>query len=82
MSDITIEVGAPQISFATHASLSPAAANVMELGTPTEVELSLLNLATTAAVQSDKFTLPANRAARYRVAVSHCVIGEGNSKLP
>lgn len=65
MSDITLEVGAPQISFATHASLSPAAANVMELGTPTEVEMSLLNLATAAAVQSDKFALPANRAPRY-----------------
>ena len=67
MSDITIEVGAPQISFATHASLSPAAANVMEIGTPTEVEMSLLNLADTAAAQSDKFDLGANRAPRYLV---------------
>ena len=65
MSDITIEVGAPQISFATHASLVPAAANVMELGSPTEVEMSLLNLADTAAVQSAKFALPTNRAPRY-----------------
>lgn len=65
MSDITIEVGTPQISFATHASLSPAAGNVMELGTPTDVEMSLLNLADTAAVQSAKFALPANRAPRY-----------------
>ena len=67
MSDITIEVGAPQISFATHGSLSPGAANIMELGTPTEIELSLLNLADTAAVQSAKFDLPANRAPRYVV---------------
>ena len=67
MSDITLEVGTPQISFATHASLSPAAANVMELGTPTEVELSLLDLADAAAVQSAKFALPANRAPRYSV---------------
>ena len=51
MADITLEVGAPQISFATHASLSPAAANVMEIGTPTEIEFSLLNLADTAAAQ-------------------------------
>lgn len=65
MSDITKEIGTPQISFATHASLSPAAANVMEIGTPTEVELSLLNLADAAAVQSDKFTLPANFAEKY-----------------
>ncbi len=67
MADITLEVGAPQISFATHASLSPAAANVMEIGTPTEIEFSLLNLADTAAVQSAKFTLPAQRAPRYSV---------------
>ena len=49
MANITLEIGAPQISFATHASLSPAAANKMEVGTPTEVELSLLNLADAAA---------------------------------
>ncbi len=67
MSDITVEIGTPQISFATHASLSPASANVMELGTPTEVEMSLLNLADAAAVQSAKFTLPDNFAPRYIV---------------
>ena len=49
MSDVTLEIGTPQISFATHASLVAAAANVMEVGTPTEVELSLLNLADAAA---------------------------------
>lgn len=65
--DHTVKVGAPQISFATHASLSPAAANVLELGTPTEVELSLLNLADTAAAQSSKFDLGANRAPDYTV---------------
>ena len=67
MSNITLEVGTPQISFATHASLSPAAANVMELGTPTEVELSLLNLADAAARMSAKFDLGANRAPTYTV---------------
>ena len=65
--DLTLKVGAPQISFATHASLSPAAANVMEVGTPTEVELSLLNLADTAARMSAKFDLGANRAPWYTV---------------
>lgn len=67
MSDITIEVGATQISFATHASLVPAAANIMEVGTPSEIELSLLNLADTAAAQSAKFNLGANRAPRYNL---------------
>ncbi len=65
MADSTIEVGSPQISFATHASLVPAAANVMEIGTPTEVELSLLNLLTTAARMSAKFDLGANWSRRY-----------------
>ena len=65
--DQTLKVGAPQISFATHASLSPAAANVMEVGTPTEVELSLLNLADTAAAMSAKFDLGAPRAPWYTV---------------
>lgn len=67
MADVTLEIGTPQISFATHAALSPAAANVMEVGTPTEVELSLLNLADTAARMSAKFALPANFAQRYTV---------------
>ncbi len=63
--DQTLKVGAPQISLATHASLSPAAANVMELGTPTEVELSLLNLADTAAAMSALIDFGANRAPWY-----------------
>lgn len=54
-----------QISFATHASYAPAANNVIEIGTPTEVEMSLLNLADGAAVQSTKADLGAVRAARY-----------------
>ena len=67
MGDLTLTVGTPQISFATHASLSPGAANVMELGTPTEVELSLLDLADTTARMSAKFDLGANRAPWYTV---------------
>lgn len=54
-----------QISFATHASYAPGANNVIEIGTPTEVEMSLLDLADGAAVQSAKVDLGAVRAARY-----------------
>lgn len=56
-----------QISFATHASYAPATNNVIEIGTPTEVEMSLLDLADGAAVQSTKADLGAVRASRYVV---------------
>ena len=56
-----------QISFATHATYSPGTNNVIEVGTPTEIEMSLLNLADTAAVQSTKADLGVVRAARYEV---------------
>lgn len=56
-----------QISFATHASYAPATNNVIEIGTPTEVEMSLLNLADTAAVQSTKADLGTVRAPDYVV---------------
>ncbi len=54
-----------QISFATHASYVPTTNNVIEIGTPTEVEMSLLNLADTAAVQSAKADLGVVRAKWY-----------------
>lgn len=54
-----------QISFATHASYVATTNNVIEIGTPTEVEMSLLDLADGAAVQSTKADLGAVRAARY-----------------
>ena len=54
-----------QISFATHASYVAATANVIEIGTPTEVEMSLLDLGDGAAVQSTKADLGAVRASRY-----------------
>lgn len=54
-----------QISFATHGSYAPGTNNVIEIGTPTEVEMSLLNLADGAAVQSTKADLGAVRADRY-----------------
>ncbi len=60
-----------QISFATHGTYAPGTNNVIEIGTPTEVEMSLLNLADTAAVQSAKADLGAVRAARY--VVTPCI---------
>ena len=56
-----------QISFATHATYSPGTNNVIEIGTPTEVEMSLLDLADGAAVQSTKADLGTVRASRYVV---------------
>ena len=56
-----------QISFATHATYVPTGGNIIEIGTPTEVEMSFLNLADTAAVQSTKADLGAVRARRYVV---------------
>lgn len=56
-----------QISFATHASYVATTNNVIEVGTPTEVEMSLLNLADGAAVQSTKADLGAVRARLYTV---------------
>lgn len=56
-----------QISFATHATYTPTGGNIIEIGTPTEVELSLLDVADGAAVQSTKADLGAVRASRYVV---------------
>ncbi len=60
-----------QISFATHASYVPTTNQVIEIGTPTEVEMSLLNLADAAAVQSTKADLGAVRAPLY--VVTACI---------
>ncbi len=54
-----------QISFATHATYVPTTNQVIEIGTPTEVECSFLDLTDTAAVQSTKFSFGAVRASRY-----------------
>lgn len=56
-----------QISFATHASYVPTTNQVIEIGTPTEVEMSFLDLATGAAVQSTKFDFGIVRAQRYSI---------------
>ncbi len=58
-----------QISFATHATYAPTTNQVIEIGTPTAVEMSLLNLLNGAAVQSAKFDFGAVRAALYVVTV-------------
>lgn len=57
-----------QISFANHAGdYGPVANNVIEKGTPTQVELVLLDLADAAAIQSAKADLGEHRAEEY-----HC----------
>ncbi len=56
-----------QISFAIHATYAPGTDQVIEIGTPTEVELDLLDLLDTAAEQSAIADLGAVRAARYTV---------------
>lgn len=55
-----------QISFADHAGdFAPAAANSLEQGTPTDVQLSLASVADDAARQSAKFDFGATRAAQF-----------------
>ena len=56
-----------QISFATHATYVATTNNVIEIGTPTDVEMSFLDLLNGAAVQSTKADLGAVRASRYVV---------------
>lgn len=66
--DIKLVTGATQISFADHAGdFSPAAANVLESGTPTDVQISLASVADGAARQSAKFDFGATRAEEYTV---------------
>lgn len=57
-----------QLSFADHAGdFAPAAANSLEQGTPTDVQLSLASVADAAARQSAKFDLGATRADWYKI---------------
>lgn len=57
-----------QISFADHATdFSPTAANSLEVGTPTDVQLDLTSLADGSARQSAKVDLGAIRAPAYHV---------------
>lgn len=69
MSDVTLETTDAQISFANHAGdFSPNATNSLEQGTPTDIELVLLNLADDAAAESAKFDCGVNRPPRYACA--------------
>lgn len=58
----------PQISFADHATdFSPTAANSLEVGTPTDVQLDLTTITNGSFRQSAKVDLGENRAALYAV---------------
>ena len=57
-----------QLSFADHAGdFGPTAANVIEVGTPTNVDLALTTLAADTYVNSDQFDFGATRAAQFSV---------------
>jgi len=63
--EVLIKVGA-QISFADHAGdFAPAAANSLEQGTPTDVQLTTASVSDGAARESAKVDLGATRARRY-----------------
>ena len=66
---VTVQDGTPpQLCFADHATdFSPTAANSLEVGTPTDVQLDLTGVTNTSWRQSAKADLGANRASRYRV---------------
>jgi hypothetical protein len=66
MADLVQKTGTPQISFADH-PLTPSTANVLEVGTPTDVQITLANLSNGAARQSNQVDLGATRAAKYNV---------------
>jgi len=65
-SDISLTVGA-QILFNHVATYSPATLNNLELGTPTDVEIDLTDVAAGEAEGSAKADLGANRAPAYAV---------------
>lgn len=66
---ISEQDGTPkQICFADHGGdFGPAAANSLEFGTPTDVQLSLASVGDTAARQSAKVDLGTERAQIYKV---------------
>lgn len=58
----------PQICFADHAGdFGPTAARNLEVGTPTDCQISMASVANAAARQSAKVDLGAVRAPRYKV---------------
>ncbi len=68
--EVLIKTGT-QLSFADHAGdFSPTAANDLEQGTPTNVQLALASVADAAARQSAKVDLGATRAAQFSVVAA------------
>lgn len=69
---IQAQDGTPkQISFADHAGdFSPTAANVIEIGTPTDVQMALASVTNTSYAQSAKFDFGENRADEYAVRIA------------
>ena len=69
--EIRTKTHANGITFADHAGdFAPAAGTSFELGTPTDVQLALANIANGSARQSAKVDLGATRATRYSVEAS------------
>ena len=69
--EVLKKVGTPQISFADHAGdFLPTVTNSLEVGTPTDVQLSLASVANAAARQSVKVDLGLRRPAMYEVMVA------------
>ena len=67
--EVLKKVGTPQICFADHAGdFSPT--NDLQVGTPTEVQMSFVGVADTEARQSDKVDLGATRASTYEMMAS------------
>jgi hypothetical protein len=70
MANVSLEVGT-QLSFADHAGdFSPDVSRSLEIGVPTDVQMSVAGRADNTAQQSDKFDLGINRAPRYSVMSS------------
>lgn len=69
--EILLKTGAPQLVFADHAGdFNPAAANDLQLGSITTIEMDLASVANGDARQSDKFNFGATRAGRYDILVA------------
>ena len=75
--ELLLKVGT-QIVFADHAGdFSPAAKTALEVGSPTNVQLSMASVANTAARESDKADLGALRAAEIAVMASFELASSG-----
>jgi len=71
MANEVLQKTGTQIVFADHAGdFSPTAANDLQQGTPTDVEMDMASVANDAARQSVKVDLGATRAAQYSVVAA------------